>query len=334
MPISYNEINSASKGGTEMMARRLDKEFTEKELAHVQIIPSRVRELDDELVRVFWCHDLPGDPESEILKDGGWRKFEKLVFVSYWQKQRYIDKYSIPYDKCTVLLNAIDPISSDCVKKDFEKIRLIYHTTPHRGLDVAYHAVDRLVEKYPEIEFNVYSSFQIYGWGERDNEYQELYNAIDNHPNMNYHGTVSNEKVRKTLEESHIFAYPSVWPETSCISLMEAMSAKCLCVHSDLGALPETAANWTYMYNVIENKQQHTEIFASCLDSSIEILKSGSVAIDTRLMGAKSYADLFYSWEMRKVQWDQFLTSLRDVTPKPVQELAPYEADEFVYNVG
>lgn len=337
MPIAYNEINPASRGGTEMMCRRLDQEFTEKDLEHVQIIPSRVRELDDEKVRIFWAHDLPHDPESEkALKDRSWKKFDKLIFVSHWQKQQYMNVFEIPPNKCTVLQNAIDPIPQDDIKKPDDKIKLIYHTTPHRGLDIAYHAVDALVKKaHPEIEFHVYSSFKIYGWEERDEQFQEMYNLIDQHPNMIYHGTVENEKVRMAVAESHIFAYPSSWPETSCISLMEAMSAKCLCVHSDLAALPETGSNWTYMYNFSQDKKEHLDLFASCLNTAVDIMKRGSNQMDTRLSGQKSYTDLFYNWQLRRIQWEQLLEAAKTIKPRPVDSTVgeTYELDEFVYQV-
>ena len=333
MPIAWNEINENSNGGTEMMARRLRDSFTKEELDHVQIIPSRVRELDDDRHRVFWCHDLPNDPESaNVLKENGWKQFQKLVFVSHWQKQQYINQFQIPYSKCTVLQNAIDPFTLDEVKKDDDKIRLIYHTTPHRGLDVAYHAVNILSKKHENIHFDVYSSFAIYGWSERDKEYQELYEAIDKHEHMTYHGTVDNDEVRQAVAKAHILAYPSTWPETSCISLMEGMSAKCLCVHSDLAALPETAANWTYMYNFTENREEHIHLFSACLDAAVNILKSDDKSIETRLMSMKSYADLFYNWELRKTHWTQFLDALRSYESKPIAQLAPYEEDEFVYN--
>jgi len=333
MPISWNEVNENANGGTENMARRLDKEFTTEELEHVQIIPSRPRELDPDRHRIFWCHDLPQDPESKTaFENNGWSRFEKIIFVSHWQKDQYITAYNIPYEKCMVLQNAIDPLP-DKIEKNFQKIRLIYHTTPHRGLDVAYYAIDRLTKDHPDIEFNVYSSFKIYGWDQRDNEFSDLYKAIADHPNMNYHGTVSNKDVRKAVEQAHIFAYPSTWPETSCISLMEAMSGKCLCVHSDLAALPETSANWTYMYPFNEDKRAHVEVFASCLHQGIVELTKGSQSIESRLLSQKSYADLFYNWELRKVHWAQVLESLKSLDVRPIIETEEFEVGEFVYNV-
>ena len=337
MPIAFNEINEKSKGGTEMMARRLDSAFEEGELDHVQIIPSRVRQLYDDKVRVFWCHDLPNDPESDnVLKNGGWKKFSKFVFVSHWQKEKYIQHFGIPYDRSHVLLNAIEPMNEDIIVKPDpkEKIKLIYHTTPHRGLDIAYYAIDVLSKEHPEIEFDVFSSFRIYGWGERDDQFKELYQAIQDHPNMVYHGTVSNEDVRRAVAQSHIFAYPSTWPETSCISLMEAMAGSCLCVHPDLAALPETAANWTYMYSFNDDKRKHLDHFASCVDLAIRAIKGGDPNLQTRLKGQQSYANIFYNWDLRKIQWRQFVDSLKNEKPVPVNQGEDYELEEFSYSTG
>ena len=95
---------------------------------------------------------------------------------------------------------------------------------------------------YDNVHLDVFSSFNAYGWAERDEPYQELFDKIEAHPQMTYHGFKPNNIVRNALQKAHIFAYPSIWMETSCIALMEAMSAGLMCVHPNLAALPETAA--------------------------------------------------------------------------------------------
>lgn len=307
MPIDYrHDMTQNAMGGTELMSIELEKRLEPELLDKFQIIPSRVTNLDQNRKRILWAHDLPGDPASEYLNNGGYNHFEKIVFVSNWQMQGYISKYSIPWYKCAVIQNAINPIEAHEKPKD--KIRLIYHTTPHRGLDLLYNAFDALTKDYDNLELEVFSSFEIYGWKERDEPYKDLFKACEDHPNIKYHGAVPNEQIREALKRSHIYGYPCVWPETSCLSLLEAMSAELICVHPNLAALPETAANWTFMYQWQQNKRDHLQVFYGMLRSAVEAVKAGSSK--NRVHNQKQYIDMFYNWDLRATQWKMLLNSL------------------------
>jgi UDP-glucose:(glucosyl)LPS alpha-1,2-glucosyltransferase len=312
--MEVNETNKDSNGGTELMQRGLYARLPAELLDKFQIIPSRVRELDKTKYRILWLHDLPEDPESErALSNDGWKNYHRIVFVSYWQQQRYIDKYNIPWSKCVVMQNAIVPFEAHEKPKD--KIRLIYTSTPHRGLTILFAVFNKLCETYDNIELDVYSSFKLYGWADRDEAFQPLFDQIKNHPKANYHGAVPNSEIREALKQSHIFAYPSIWPETSCLCLIEAMSAGLLCVHPAYGALPETAANWTLMYNTHESLNDHANVFYGNMVEAIQVVKSG--VVNLRLKSQVSYVNLFYDWDLRAAQWNHFLNS---VLGEPLEE--------------
>jgi glycosyltransferase involved in cell wall biosynthesis len=309
MALAKDSLSVKAMGGTELMKYGLADRMPADLMENFQIFTSRVEEaLDETKIRILWLHDLPGDPASEHLKDGGWEKFHRLVFVSNWQMQAYIQAYNIPWSKCMVLQNAIVPIEEH--EKPTDKIRLAYWATPHRGLNILVPVFQKLCEKYDNIELDVYSSFKLYGWDDQDKQFQPLFDACEADPKINYHGTVSNEELRERLKETHIFAYPSTWPETSCICLMEAMSAGLLCVHPNFAALYETSANWTNMYQWNEDPNKHASHFYAALDASIESFKNEGV--QSRLLSQKSYANVFYNWQLRTFQWEQFLISLID----------------------
>jgi UDP-glucose:(glucosyl)LPS alpha-1,2-glucosyltransferase len=312
MPIAVDKLSGSAKGGTELMKERLANSVAKELLDKFQIFVSRVHEpLSDNHVRILWLHDLAGDPESEHLANGGWEKFHKLVFTSHWQMRGYIERYNIPWSRCIVLRNAITPI--EWKSKTRDKIKLIYTPTPHRGLNILYHAFNKLSQEFDDIELDVYSSFKLYGWDVRDEPYKELFNLLEKHPKINNHGTVSNDDIRIALQNANIFAYPSVWQETSCLCLIEAMSAGLVCVHSNLGALPETSANWTTMYQFNENLQDHAKLFYNVLRGSILELKSMSDdEYFNRIRTSKSYADVFYNWDFVKHQWNALLESMKD----------------------
>lgn len=302
-----NETNQQSMGGTEMLTMKLAERADPELLKECQIVSSRVRELDDDKVRIFWAHDLPGDPESEFLKtQHGKDKFHKFVFVSNYQMQEYIKRYDLPWSKCTVLRNFIDPIPEH-KKPDDGKINIIYHTTPHRGLNILTAIYERLSQKWGDkIHLDVYSSFGVYGWNERDKDFKELFDKIDSMPNATNHGAKSNAEVRTALENAHIFCYPSTWVETSCLSLIEAMSAGLMCVHSNLGCLYETASHWTNMYQYNENINNHAGACFNMLDLTIEHYNE----MKANAGPTKVYADAFYSWDNRKTEWNSLLKAL------------------------
>jgi glycosyltransferase involved in cell wall biosynthesis len=304
-----NELNMNARGGTELMQERLHSSLPKEILDQFQIIPSRIRELDPNKKKILWLHDLPNDPESQHLADATLRKrFDKIVCVSDWQMQLYNLISAVPYSECIVIKNAIEPIPIE--KKEFDgTIRLIYHTTPHRGLEILVPVFEELCKMHDDIHLDVYSSFKIYGWEERDRQFQELFDRCKSNEKITYHGSVSNEEIREALVRSHIFAYPSIWPETSCLAAIEAFSAKNIVVCPNYAALPETSAGFAMMYPYTENKNHHAVQFAHTLNNAINSVKENK-NLETYLDFQKQYFDYFYGWEKRKLEWQNLLTSL------------------------
>jgi UDP-glucose:(glucosyl)LPS alpha-1,2-glucosyltransferase len=329
MTILWNPISEKSNGGTELLARRLEDFLPEDISKEVQIVPSRLYgDLDETKIRILWLHDCAGDPESDkLLKNQGWRKFHLMVFVSNFQMQMYIAHYQLPWSRCMVIPNSIIPIKRETPWDggEAETVRFIYHTTPHRGLNILYSVFAKLAETHKDIHLDVYSSFDIYGWGERNKDYQNLFDAITSNEAMTYHGSVSNDEVRAAVAKAHVFAYPSIWCETSCLCLMEAMSAGLVCIHPNYGALYETAANWTVQYQFREDQNQHAAVLHGYLDNFLQNRKSE--ALKAQLENQSAYANIFYNWDVRKNQW---VDVIKGLLPLPRE----FEQEKFVYRPG
>jgi glycosyltransferase involved in cell wall biosynthesis len=299
-----NRLSKPARGGTELMADRINS-LPPELLSQFQIIHSRVREIDASKKKIYVLHDLAGDPEVEHLKNGGWQRFDKLVFVSHWQQQMYNAYLGVPFSAGVVLQNAIEPIAPH-VKPKEDKVRLMYFSTPHRGLELLYPSFDYLYKKYNDVELNVYSSFNLYGWEQRDKPYEPLFEKLRQHPGINYSKAVTNDIIREELKRSHILAYPSIWQETSCLVMIEAMCAGLTCVHSSLAALPETAMGCTYMYDYTENHRDHVNRFTQTLEEAILDTLAGYTVSEERV----EFINDTYSWEGRKIQWENLLTSM------------------------
>ena len=304
---TYEEAN----GGTEMMRRELFDRVDNDLLDQFQIICSRVRWIDPKKPTILWLHDTWDDPESQHLSEAERvKRFDRLVFVSNYQMNTYNMAHGVPYQSSIVLQNAIEPIPAK--EKKTDQVRLIYHTTPHRGLNIVVSAVRELAKLHGDyIHLDVFSSFEAYGWPDRDKEFEELFQAIRDHPQMTYHGYQPNETVRTALQDAHIFTYPSVWPETSCIAAIEAMSAECEVVCPNFAALPETTANFAAMYQYSEDITYHANTFANVLNNTINNKFSDNTL--RKLKFQKTYIDNFYNWDLRSAQWTGFLQGMLKV---------------------
>jgi UDP-glucose:(glucosyl)LPS alpha-1,2-glucosyltransferase len=310
--IELNELNKESQGGTELTTKNLFDRLDREELENVQIITARVRELKQDKIRIYHLHDLALDPEAAHLKEEESRKrFHKLVFSSNWQYQQYRDYLGVPYShQSTVIETGVEPISFTSKPKD--KIRLIYTSTPHRGLEILVPVFEVLAKKYPNIELDVFSSFGIYGseWEQRNKPFEELFERCRVHPQINYHGWASNDVVREAYQRAHIFAYPCIWPETSCRSLIEAMSAGCLSVHPNFSALTDTSGGLTVQYDGDHSDiNAHANMFAHTLMYAIDNVQNNDLT--NWLSFVKSYADARFSWTTVIHKWKSMIAALK-----------------------
>lgn len=306
MSVSTNEVAVGAQGGTELQVALLKRWVDPDLLDQVNIIPSRVRSLHPDKPNILWLHDRWDDPEVRRLDDPSYRAlFSAFVFVSAWQRATYLQGHDMPYDGTAIMRNAIEPIERH-VKNVDGQIRLIYHTTPHRGLELLVPVFERIYDDMGDkVHLDVYSSFLAYGWKERDQQYEPLYERCRVHPGITYHGFQPNSVVREALLKAHIFAYPCIWEETSCIAAIEAMSAGCHIVCPDFGALPETTAGFGYSYPYLSDPQMHMLQFESFLRRAISGMKEFS-SQHIRKMSA-NHANIMHNWQIRGQQWNGLL---------------------------
>ena len=303
-----NEISIASNGGTELTKRSIAKLIPSDLANEFQIIASRVREINEDKIRVYWQHDLAEDPEVNHLKNESSRnRFHKMVFSSNWQLNDFNTKLGLPLnEKIQVIETPITPFEYKPKEKDV--INIVYFSTPQRGLELLVPVMEALSLKHNNIHLHVFSSFKIYGWDEADKQFEPLYEKIRNHPNMTYHGFAPQEVLKEHLLRAHILAYPCVWKETSCRVLIESMSAGLLCVHPNLAALPDTSGGLTSMYQFQENPNIHANIHYQYLDNAISVVNNDDV--QNYLKFVKAFADSRFNLPKITSQWEHMMQDL------------------------
>jgi UDP-glucose:(glucosyl)LPS alpha-1,2-glucosyltransferase len=165
--------------------------------------------------------------------------------------------------------------------------------------------------KNPLIELDVYSSTQIYGDDfkkHNDSVYTSLYDQAKQLPNVNYIGYASNQDIINKLHTYHIFAYPNIWEETSCISAIEALGCGLHGIVTNYGALYETCSEWpTYVQYNRDYKN-----LAQCFAYAIEeiAVRLHTAGMQNLLDAQVSFYEKFYSWKNRQHEWTNFLTGV------------------------
>jgi glycosyltransferase involved in cell wall biosynthesis len=307
-----NQDSSTAMGGTELIYNRVMDNLSDELKEKFVIIPQRVREVhvNDKRKKILWLHDLAEDPESTHLRDEANRDlFTQFVFPSNWAMWDFHQKLGVPYEKSVVINNFIDPIEQHEKPKDGKK-KIIYFSTPHRGLNILESVVRVMEQHRDDFEVDVYSSFKLYGRDEQDEmpEFKEMYDRLNELKTVNYHGTVSNEEVRTALLSSHILAYPSNYLETSCLVAIEAMAAGCLAVVPNYGALPETCKDFARMYQWHPVEQRHAATHYHCLWHALDHVFDDSTQhlLDLQTV----YYNHFYSTGYNMAKWSSVLTKL------------------------
>jgi len=243
-----------SAGGTELQVNYLNKYLDLSKYENINLIINQAafKRIEAKKKNILWCHHYIDQPSIKLLKNAELVKLlDAIVFVSEWQKGEFINHFNLPENKCHVLKNAvnIEPIKENKTNK---KIRLIYTSTPWRGLNVLANSIQYLNEKRDDFHLDVYSSTEIYGekfHNENKANFENFFKQLSQIPNITSHGYVPNNEIISKLKEADIFVYPTTSNETFCIAALEALASGPLCFRdSNILSIecPATPSRLTY----------------------------------------------------------------------------------------
>lgn len=296
IPFNYSR---ESYGGTEYMAKRFHKEILpdmQKLNNYLSLIIPGVTPQYNELFNskkeiIIWLHNVISQFDKEkiaTLKDKRLlNKIKYFIVPSEYHKQITLDELEIDSNKIYVIPNAIDPLKYNPNKLN-DIIKIVHTSDPERGMDVLLSSLRYVKEDF---RLEIYNKFN-----------PDLYDFDFNDDRVKFFGYTPKATVKEALESSHIHAYPSTYLETFCLSIAEAMSAGTLSVYPKIGAIPEIANNFGILYNSIEDKEEHSKVFAHNLSKAIKIVKDKNYDPIEQI----EYINKKYSWESIKKQWIDF----------------------------
>ncbi len=307
-PVSFND----SYGGSENQMRLLLKNLPDECFKDINLILNNASHdlIEKNKINILWMHHFVNQKEAANLASKDFiNKLDWIVYNSNWNLEKHIYQFKVPENKCLVIKNAIEKINFE--EKPKNKINLIYHTTPWRGLVLLLKVFKKL--NLENVELNVCSSTKIYG-KKFDNalgkNYEKIFNECKNTKNVNYYDFLHNNKIIDLLKKMHIFSYPSVWHETSCIAAIESMAAGCEVVTTNLGALFETCSPFGTFVNFDRNFDNLEKKYSKILLNRIQNFWSEENQKKLRLQ--RDTINTTYSWETRSVEWKNFFDEARN----------------------
>jgi glycosyltransferase involved in cell wall biosynthesis len=236
-------------------------------------------------------------------------KIDCFIYNSHWCYEKFREKFNAPPWKSVVIKNATTAFNPK--PKPTGKLKLIYTSTPWRGLHVLLKAFKLLNRK--DIELDVYSSTIIYGKDfakSLEGKFDWLFAELENTPGINVKGYAPNKDIRLVLQDAHIFAYPSTFEETSCISAIEAMCAGCQAVVTNYGALYETCGEYADFVCYDSDHNRLARNYANVLNQAIDNYWSAENQL--KLQQQTEFYNQNWTWEKRFIQWQKLLAKIQN----------------------
>lgn len=258
--------------------------------------------------RFFWT----GDSFDQIQNFGiGDRRIagriDAFLAVSAWQAATLCAQSGFPLEKAWVLRNGVHLPYFDGSETRARK-RLIYASTPYRGLALVPALFRALKDRHPQAELHVYSGFEVYGGASVYDprvvrQFEAIKAELEKQPGCHLHGNLLQKELAREFMKSSLLFYPNVFAETSCIVAMEAQAAGCAIVTSDYGALRETVGDAGV---VIKGRPGSDEYNREFIEAASRILSDDAYFSALSQAGLKRAAELF-SWKVIAQRFEEYL---------------------------
>ena len=253
---------------------------------------------------VVWFHHDIDQAAVQWCRDRSLTEpIARFVFISYWQRERFVAAFGLPPERCVVIKYAMEPAPEPRAWEPAPVFRCAYTSTPFRGLDVLLDAWERLPAGRAEL--HVWSSMKLYTMD--DGPYRHLMERAQTLPGVVYHGLAPNAELRAALRTMHFLTYPNTFAETACLSVMEAMSAGCRVIVPSHGVLPETTGGYARVYPWSPDKAVHARTFAEALSQEFAAPWDGRPG---EALDQQNHCATIFAWERRLGEWRQLVASL------------------------
>jgi glycosyltransferase involved in cell wall biosynthesis len=259
---------------------------------------------------IFWAHALPDQPAMQILQQPEAKDaIDAVLFVSEWQRGEVERAFGV-FRRSFVVGNGIAPAFENLFASPEDLLRAkqnraAYTTTPYRGLSVLARAM-RGFDRATGLE--VFSSMRVYQAGDED--YAPLFDELAQNPAIRCHGAVTQSELARHLRGCAFLFYPSIYPETFCITAAEAMAAGMKVVSTRLGALPETTMGFADLVPLTSGDGDIlVRDFCQAMQRAVDLFVQNPTGWAQEMFAQSQRVNRAYNWMAKAVAWEEALAA-------------------------
>ncbi len=196
-------------------------------------------------LKLLWVHDVFAirATNENLLKA------DRILALTNWHKANLLNYHNVHDDHVLVTRNGIDLTRFD-KQVPRNKFKVVNSSSPDRSWPILLDCWGRIKQRVPQAELHLFYGFKNWEYSAQHDQPQlNLIKRIKDHIKsleplgVVFHDRVSQEELAKEFLSAGVWAHPTWFTETSCITAMEAQAAGLRIVTSSIAALNETVAN-------------------------------------------------------------------------------------------
>lgn len=259
-------------------------------------------------LRVLWNHDTLDQPEQLASRLEG---LDAVLVLSRFHAANFIGALPQAQPKLITTRNGLDLSLLARSSQGVERIkgRVCYVSRPERGLKLLLQKIwPELLKRYPHLTLNV-CGYEIDESGLPENlkaEYAQIRQLLKTSPKVEYLGPLPKAQHYAHLASCEALLYPCVFPEISCLAVLEAQALATPVITSNSFALQESVVIDQFKVDGTPGSDKYVENYLARARKLLENPKTTQQLALT----AQEQMHLTYDWSVIAGEWEHMLLDL------------------------
>ena len=253
-------------------------------------------------LKVLWNHDTLDNPrELKLVHD----EIDLFLVLSDFHRDNFLIRLPQLDDRLVVTRNGLDfELMDQSAVEPPDPDLLIHASRPERGLRLLLEEIwPRLHHRHPELKLQV-CGYQLKLEG-LPPDLAETYRRVDSllaaTPGVINLGSLGKQEYYRRLGQSALMLYPSIFPEISCLAVLEAQGLGVPALTSDAFALSESVPEPELR---VGGRPGTPEYIHAYVERALHLLKDRRKL--ARLgQAARAAVRAHYAWDQVAAEWDR-----------------------------